>query len=235
MICYIFNFILLLIHCPNTRILFLARIDDYREAFRLASSELARVNLHRICSLSGATCIEDTNGRPALSISFINQEHLVRVEPEVDVVLSGSNESVPLAEKILILHYLLTARGVSVKSNLITFREIPEGSFYYSAFIKRALEPLTKTFGAEPQRLLDCGSKLGAVADELGDVSITFKPLPRVPVTIVLWGGDDELPPEGNILFDESIVSYLPTEDIAVLSGMIVYRLIRINRSLSRN
>ena len=51
-------------------------------------------------------------------------------------------------------------------------------------------------------------------------------------MTIVIWGGDDELPPEGSILFDESIASYLPSEDIAVLSGMMVYRLIRINSGL---
>ncbi|UCE84218.1 MAG: DUF3786 domain-containing protein [Deltaproteobacteria bacterium] len=49
----------------------------------------------------------------------------------------------------------------------------------------------------------------------------------------MIWGGDDELPPEGSILFDESIISYLPTEDIAVLSGMRVYRLIRIKQSMS--
>ena len=36
-----------------------------------------------------------------------------------------------------------------------------------------------------------------------------------------------------DFLFDESMVSYLPTEDIAVLSGMIVYRLIEISQSLS--
>jgi hypothetical protein len=52
-------------------------------------------------------------------------------------------------------------------------------------------------------------------------------------VTIVIWSGDDELPPEGSILFDESIISYLPTEDIAVLSGMPLYRLIRIKQSRS--
>jgi hypothetical protein len=36
-----------------------------------------------------------------------------------------------------------------------------------------------------------------------------------------------------DFLFDKSIVSSLPTEDIAVLSGMIVYRLIEIRQSLS--
>ena len=36
-----------------------------------------------------------------------------------------------------------------------------------------------------------------------------------------------------DFLLDKSMVSYLPTEDIAVLSGMIVYRLIEIRQSLS--
>jgi hypothetical protein len=211
----------------------LARIDDYREAFRLASKELAKVNPHRICSLSGAVCVEDANGQPAISISFINQDHLIQLEPEMEVVLQGNGEPIPIAEKVLILHYLLTARGDSLKRNFITFRQVPEGPFYYSAFLKRARDPLVRSFGADPQRLLACGPQLGAVPDELGDVSITLKGLPHIPVTVVLWRGDDELPPEGNILFDESIVSYLPTEDIAVLSGMIVYRLIQINQSLS--
>ena len=211
----------------------MARIDDYREAFRLASQELVKANLHRICSLSGAIVIEDKNGNPAISIPFMNQDHLIRFEPGVDVILLTNGEPVPIPEKILILHYLLTARGESFQQNLITFRQVPEGPFYYSAFVKRALDPLAQTFSAEPQRLLECGSQLGAIPDELGDVSITLKPLPHVPVTLVIWGGDDELPPQANILFDDSIVSYLPTEDIAVLCSMIVYRLIRIKQSLS--
>ena len=211
----------------------MARIDDYREAFRLACQELVKAKLHRICSLSGAIVIEDKNGNPAISISFMNQDHLIHFEPEVDVILQTNREPVPIPEKILILHYLLTARGESFQQNLITFRQVPEGPFYYSAFVKRALEPLAQTFGPGPQRLLECGSQLGAIPDELGDVSITLKPLPHVPVTLVIWGGDDELPPQANILFDESIVSYLPTEDIAVLCSMIVYRLIRIKQSLN--
>ncbi|MFP3869840.1 MAG: DUF3786 domain-containing protein [Syntrophobacteria bacterium] len=208
------------------------RVDDYREAFRLASVELAQVNPHRICSLSGAACVQDAKGDPAISIHFLNQDHLVQLRPEVEVLRQDSSEPTPLLEKILILHYLLTARGESLTKNLITFRQVPGGSFYYSAFLKRARDPLVRSFGSEPQRLALCGFQLGAKPDEMGDVSITLKALPRVPVTVVLWCGDDEFSPEGSLLFDDSIVSYLSTEDIAVLSGMVVYRLIRINQSL---
>ena len=151
------------------------------------------------------------------------------------MILKDNGDLVPIQEKILILHYLLTARGESMRQIPITFRQVEEGPFYYSAFTKRALDPLAQTFGGEPRGLLDCGSRLGAVATELGDASITLKALPRVPVTFVIWGGDDELPPQANILFDESIVSYLPTEDIVVLSSMIVYRLIRIKQSLKES
>ena len=174
----------------------MARIDDYKEAFRLAALELAKVNLHRVCSLSGAACKDDRKGRPVITLPFIHKEHVVQLEPEVDILLEGDSGPVPIPEKILILHYLLTSRGDSLKRNLITFREIPEGVFYYSAFVKRALDPLIQTFGKEPQKLLSCGSQIGATEEELGDVSLTIRALPRIPVTVVLWQGDDELPPK---------------------------------------
>jgi hypothetical protein len=46
-------------------------------------------------------------------------------------------------------------------------------------------------------------------------------------VTFVLWGGDDEFPPSGNILFDSSAPQFLPTEDFAVLASLLVAELKR--------
>lgn len=211
----------------------MARLDDFREAFRLASQRLATLNLHQVCSLSGSTWLGDTNGGRGIGLSFIHDDLVVRIhQPETDVIRSQTGESIPLAEKVLVLHYLLTARGESLRNNLVTFREVPGGAFYYPAFLKRARDPLVRVFGPRPERLASCGRQLGAKPADLGDVSITLRPLPRLPLTVVLWKGDDEFTPEGSILFDGSVGSYLPTEDIAMLSGMVVYRLIRVNQSL---
>ncbi len=55
---------------------------------------------------------------------------------------------------------------------------------------------------------------------------------PFVPVKYILWEGDEEFPPSGNILFDASISNILSPEDVAWLSGMTVYKLIGISRSI---
>jgi len=210
-----------------------ARTDDFKEAFRLAAEKLASVNLDQVCSLSGSTLLENSDGGAGIGLSFIHEELLILTRPKVEVFRRQTHDPIPLAEKIIVLHYLLTARGESLGNNFVTFREVPGGAFYYPAFLKRARDPLVRIFGSEPERLLRCGRQLGAEPANLGDASVRLVPLPRIPLTLVLWKGDEEFAPEATVLFDRSVGSYLPPEDIAMLSGMVVYRLIRINQSLS--
>ena len=58
-------------------------------------------------------------------------------------------------------------------------------------------------------------------------MAVTIQVFPSVPVTFVLWRGDDEFSPSGSVLFDSTISQYLPTEDVAVLAGMLVGKLCR--------
>jgi hypothetical protein len=48
-----------------------------------------------------------------------------------------------------------------------------------------------------------------------------------VPITLVLWRGDEELAPNGNILFDANISDYVPTEDVTVLCETIIWKLVK--------
>jgi hypothetical protein len=58
----------------------------------------------------------------------------------------------------------------------------------------------------------------------------TIKAFPRVPLTVVLWKGDEEFPAAASILFDSSITDYLPVEDIIELSETTVWRLVRLSK-----
>ena len=54
--------------------------------------------------------------------------------------------------------------------------------------------------------------------DSAGDVgAYTFLALPRLPMAIVLYLGEEGLPPSVNVLFDATAAEYLPTEDLILI------------------
>jgi hypothetical protein len=57
-----------------------------------------------------------------------------------------------------------------------------------------------------------------------GDWAFEVRPLPRVPVTFILWRGDEEVSDSGSLLFDLSAQSYLPNL-LAELGRLAVWRL----------
>lgn len=200
------------------------RIDDYRNALALAQEEWAKQDPQRTAILSGTEYQKGSDGIRLL-LQFLDKAITV-CWPEGQVLGPDPAVELSLQEQVLILHYLLKAPGAPLAGEWITFREIPSGEFYYSAFVKRAKEPLLKTFGNRPQLLKDLGLQRGGVQREEGDVCICFQAFPKIPVCLILWAGDDEFPPDGNVLFDASIARYLIAEDVAVLAGMVVYPLI---------
>jgi hypothetical protein len=59
---------------------------------------------------------------------------------------------------------------------------------------------------------------------ERGDLAFEVWPLPRLPVTLVLWRGDEEVTDGGTLLFDSSAAHYLPGL-LMELAGLTVWRL----------
>ncbi len=209
----------------------MARIDDYKESFRLASEELKRADLQRAVRLAQVDMALSEEGIPVLIVPFFGAPCHVRVGENVAIRREGDHQEVSLPEKILLCHYLLHASGEPPKGELITFRQIPDGHFYFEAFQRRARDPFLGTFGKDPELFQRCGRMLGGREVAAGDVGLAFQVLPRIAIQLVLWRGDDEFPPEAGILFDANIRQELAAEDVAVLSGMLVYRLMGIARS----
>jgi hypothetical protein len=211
----------------------MARIDDYKESFRLASEELKRANLHRLAKLAEVDISVLEEGMTSLRVPFFGTPHLVLVgqNTDIDIRREGDHGEVPLPEKILLCHYLLHASGNPPTGELITFRQIPDGHFYFDAFQRRARDPFLATFGKDPALFQRCAQILGGRQIATGDVGLSFQVFPRIAIHLVVWKGDDEFPPEASILFDANTQHNLAAEDIAVLSGMLVYKLMGIARS----
>jgi len=209
----------------------MARIDDYSNAFNIALEELKTKDIQRVASASGGA-FSEADGVSYLEIPFI--ERLARITlPEGTFEDLNAGGEIPIQEKVLILHYLNSATGLKPTNDWITYREVPDGSFYYQAFVSRAINPLKGVFGENPDILQELAPLLKGEPVEEGDVGFLFKPFPHTPIKLILWRGDDEFPPEGNILLDRAIIEYLSAEDIAWVSGMVVYRLMGLARQKS--
>ena len=209
------------------------KIDDYKQAEELGKKELSGKNPDLIAGLSGAGILRDKRGNTSLSLNFLNKDIMISC-PGLEFSYKDSDQELPVQQRILLLHYLRGAflsSGMAIKGEWIAFQDVPDGKFYLGAFNKRAKDPLVKTFGPNPKLLVEMASKAyGATPFDYGDFSVVVGALPLLPVALILWKGDDEFPPEGNILFDRNISDILSAEDIAWLSGMVVYPLIGMVR-----
>jgi len=197
----------------------------YGLALKLAGEQLAGLdNVKEQCRRSGSSYQMKGNSL------IINLQYLYRsfevILPEMSICLKNGMEA-DLKDKILILHYLIRARGTPLSREVIAYQELSEGSVYYPSFFKRAVKPLIDHFGESPERLVDISKIIGGIRASFGDVAVTIPAFSRVPVTLVIWKGDDEFPPNGNILFDRCILDYLSAEDINVLCQNITWSLVK--------
>lgn len=211
------------------------RIDDYNQALDLGIKTLLETDPEFIAGLSGSEFYTQSQENQYLSLIFLNKTiHITW--PDMSFTLPDTKAEIPIQQKILILHYLNGTRtGTKLSGEWIGFQEIPDGRFYLDAFSKRAKIPLINGFGNQPEKLRELAAMVYAAEPfDHGDQSVLIRAFPRVPLALIIWKGDDEFPPDGNILFDRSISNILSAEDVAWLSGMVVYPLVGMLKAETR-
>lgn len=204
----------------------MARIDDYQNARNLAVEALSRQSFHEILKKSGY----QGKGSETIYIPFLDRTYAVTYPDFVFSDVADAAKAVPLAEQVLILHYLSAKSPSRPVGRWVAYREIPGATFYFPAFVKRAIDPLKKAFGSDAAVLKRAAARLNGKTIAAGDAACEFQVLPRVPLQLIVWEADAEFGAEGNILFDGGIADMLSAEDIAWLAGMLVYRLIALSR-----
>lgn len=202
--------------------------QSFELALNLAIKKLSSMKAEEICRNSGASRIDDDH----VLIQYLNRPYQVTISTG-DVLLKDKDEEVPVKDQILILHYLTKASGAPFTNKLITYGQIEGGKFYSPVFVQRNLDPILKCFGHRPELLLEVALKLGAQRSTYGDASVAVDAFPMARIYFIIWKGDDEVPHGGNILFDGNIRHYLASEDVCVLTEILVWKFVNLAKEAS--
>jgi Domain of unknown function (DUF3786) len=201
-------------------------------ARRLSVQALLRADLAERAVRSGSRLEIAPQGQKKIGLRYLGRELFLSF-PQETIEPSNGSDPVSLREEILILHYLEKAAGTPLTGKWISFAEIPGGTFYHPVFLQRCKAPLVKYFGESPESLLSVAvDEVRGEPWSMGDAGVKIQAFPFVALGLVLWKGDTEFPPDGNVLFDSSITGYLPAEDVVILAETVVWKLIKAGARL---
>jgi hypothetical protein len=153
----------------------------------------------------------------------------------VDVDAGGlvfeNGEPVDMRWQVLVVHYLAAPAPVEPMGAEMVFADIPETRGYQGVYDGRVIKRLCFTVGRTADVLDRAARAIGGEAcPGEGDLNLRFDVLPRVPLRVVWYAGDEDFGPNAVFLYQSNIVHLLPPEDIIVMSELVVGQMARAVR-----
>ena len=134
----------------------------------------------------------------------------------------------PLPTQTFLLRYLLEGKEVFPCGKWLTFREMPWGELYIKPYTGRVLTRAAFTFGTRIAAFRAACEKMGAIPVSHGDAGFQFQFLGQYQMQILVWEGDEEFPPNAQVLYSDNFSDGFAAED-RVVAGDILISAIRAN------
>ena len=128
----------------------------------------------------------------------------------------------PLPTQTFLLRYLLESRDVSWEGQWKTFREMPWGEMYIKPYTGRVLTRAAFTFGFRVPAFRAAAEKMGATAVRHGDAGFEFDLVGGYKMRILVWEGDDEFPPNAQVLYSDNFAEGFAAEDRVVAGDILI-------------
>ncbi len=160
----------------------------------------------------------------SFAISLLNTEYIV--DPVRRIIRaageSRADHTAGYLQQLCLLAYLVNAKDLPPADELVSVERLDPGGFFFRGSHKLPLEKLVHAFGSDPQLLHQVGRLLDAVPCAFGDAAIELSVLPRIPLTLVVWGADEEFPARASILFDRKATVQLPLDVLFAAAGLTI-------------
>jgi hypothetical protein len=142
-------------------------------------------------------------------------------------ILSGIPADEDIA--VLILHYLIGVQkqqGFIPSGEWISSRELEGGISFLPAFQEGVIKPLIECLRIDSDAMIkNLIEGLNGRMVEGGNATVEVTAFPGVYVRVMMWLGDEELPPQVAMIFDKNLARVLAFEDIVGLLGAIMCRI----------
>jgi len=127
-----------------------------------------------------------------------------------------------LPAQMLLIRYLLEGKASRGSGNFVTYREMPWGDVYLKPFTGRCITRAAFTFGTRIEAFKAAIAKTPAIPLENGDAACQLEIMPGYDVRIIVWEGDDEFPPNTQILFSDNFPEAFSAEDRTVVGDIFI-------------
>ena len=128
----------------------------------------------------------------------------------------------PLPTQTFLLRYLLESKKVVWNGQWKTFREMPWGEMYIKPYTGRVLTRAAFTFGTRVAAFKAACEKMGAAPVNHGDAGFRFQLIGGYEMQILVWEGDDEFPPNAQILYTDNFADGFAAEDRVVAGDILI-------------
>lgn len=190
------------------------------QALNFLLGKVAQADFAAMASATGAALLP---GPPeALEIPFLGIPHRLTAAD----VAAASGEPPTVWVKVFLYIYATRANGNPPSGRWVAFRELPNTVSKAKTFEKVAGE-VAQTFAGREEELKKAAQALGGGEIPYGsaDLALRFSALPRVPLLLLYWRGEEEFPARSALLLDAGVLDYLDQEALVFLAEAFVKKL----------
>ena len=154
-------------------------------------------------------------------VNLLGREYAI-AHPDYAIRALDGGALPALPVQTFLLRYLLESRDVPWNGSWKTFREMPWGEMYIKPYTGRVLTRAAFTFGTRVEAFRAACGKMGAEPVPHGDAGFRFRLVGDYQMQILVWEGDDEFPPNAQVLYSDNFADGFAAEDRVVAGDILI-------------
>jgi hypothetical protein len=153
------------------------------------------------------------------------------IDPTNQRIRMADNAEHPVSYQagIVLLTTLSISKGVPPSGRMTVPQELPGGRMFFTGAHAVATGQLAKYFEKASDQLVNRALEIGGELIEGADIAVRLPGLPYVPLYILYWRGDQEIPARAVIGIDDRAHFHLDLAGVFALTNILVFKFCRGN------